>query len=144
MCRRNASTKCISTSHHIHPNILKNNNNKKNNNFISAIPLAIPFTGIATISTGRGFQLKRKWHAFTFIIQNLTSCLCFSSLPLSLCLSLLSFEWQATHRPHRAHEAAAEHYHLPDMGQQKPKPNGYNGRGQSTILSHDDTQPSTA
>uniref|UniRef100_A0A3Q3CI58 Zgc:103482 n=1 Tax=Haplochromis burtoni TaxID=8153 RepID=A0A3Q3CI58_HAPBU len=50
---------------------------------------------------------------------------------------------RATHRPHRAHEAAAEHYHLPDMGQQKPKPYGYIGRGRSTILCHTD-QPSTA
>lgn len=64
----------------------------------------------------------------------------FLSPTLSLCLSLLSFERQATHRPHRAHEAAAEHYHLPDMGQQKPKPYGYIGRGRSTILSHADTQ----
>lgn len=35
--------------------------------------------------------------------------------------TLLSFQGQATHGPHRAHEAAAEHCHLPDTGgQQKP------------------------
>lgn len=110
----------------------------------SAIPLAIPFTGIATISTGRGCQLERKWCALTSIIQNLTSSLCFSSPPLFLCLSLLSFQRQATHRPHCTHEAAAEHYRLPDTGQQKPKPYGYTGRGQSSIISHTDTQPSIA
>lgn len=70
--------------------------------------------------------------------------LCFSSPPLILCLSLLPFERQATHRPHRTHEAAAVHYHLPDMGQQKPKPYGYIGSGRSTILSPADTQPPTA
>lgn len=49
--------------------------------------------------------------------------------------SVLSFQRQAAHRPHWTHEAAAEHYHLPAMGQQKPKPYGYVGRGQSTIFS---------
>lgn len=104
--------------------------------------LAIPSAGIATICTWRA--LERKWRALTSRIQNLTFSLCFSSPPLSLPLPLLSFEWQATHRPRCANEAAAEHYHLPDMGQQKPKPYGYMDRGQSTILSHGDTQLSTA
>lgn len=135
-CKCNAFTNCISTSHH--PK--KKRKKTKLKLPKSAIPLAIPFTGIATISTGRGCQLERKWRALTSIIQNLTSSLCFSSPPLFLCLSLLSFQRQATHRPRRTHEAAAEHYHLPDMGQQKPKPHGYIGRGQSTILSPADTQ----
>lgn len=34
--------------------------------------------------------------------------------------TLLSFQRQATHGPDRTHEAAAEHCHLPDGGQQKP------------------------
>lgn len=114
--------------------IKKEKRKNKQSNFRSAILLARPFTGIATVPTG-GCQLERKWHALTSIIQNLTSSLCFSSPPLFLCLSLLFFELQAAHRPHRAHEAAAEHYHLPDMGQQKPKPYGYVGKGR-LVVSH--------
>lgn len=49
--------------------------------------------------------------------------------------TLLSFQRQATHGPDRTHEAAAEHCHLPDTGDNKSQPRGYNG-------SHADAQPS--
>lgn len=65
---------------------------------------------------------------------------CFSSPPFFHCLALLSFERQAAHRPRRTHEAAAQHCHLPDMGQQKP---AAWVRWQWPI-SHADTQPPSA
>lgn len=49
--------------------------------------------------------------------------------------TLLSFQRQATHGPDRTHEAAAEHCHLPDTGDNKSQPRGYIG-------SHADAQPS--
>lgn len=140
-CKCNASIKCISTSHRSHPKKGKNRKKKKKNNFKSAIP----FTWHSN-HFYRKRMSARKEVTCTYLHHTKPHILSlfFLSPTLFLCLSLLSFQRQATHRPHRAHEAAAEHYHLPDMGQQKPKPYGYIGRGQSTILSHADTQPSTA
>lgn len=124
----------------------KKRKEKKKEQLQSAIPLTIPFTGIATVFYRKRIYQLEKEVTCTYLHHTKPHILShsFSSPPFFLCLSLLSFQRQATHRPHRTHEAAAEHYHLPDMGQQKPKPYGYIGRGQSTILSHADTQPSTA
>ena len=67
----------------------KENKQKKTEQLqISHTVITIPFAAIATVSTGRGCQLERKWCALTSVIQNLPSSLCFSSPPLSLCLSL--------------------------------------------------------
>lgn len=134
----NASTNCISTSHHSHPK--KERKEKK-----KELQSAIPFTGIAN-RFYRKRMSARKEVTCTYLHHTKPHILSFFFLsPNSFSASLLlSFQRQATHRPHRTHEAAAEHYHLPDMGQQKPKPCGYIGRGQSTILSHADTQPSMA
>lgn len=108
--RWTASNKSISTSHQSHPR-----KEKEKINFQSAVP----FSGIiATIIYRKRMSVR----------QEVTCTYLHHTKPhiLSPCLSAsLSFERQAAHRPHCAHEAAAERYHLPDMGQQKPKPYGY-------------------
>lgn len=57
-----------------HTVVIQRRRKTKNN-----LKSAILFGGSASVSTGRGCQLERKWHALTFIIHNLTSSLCFSS-----------------------------------------------------------------
>lgn len=63
---------CISIPHRGHP---EDTRNKKKNK--KQPRSAIPFCGLVTVATG-SYQLDRKWHALTSIIQHLS----FSSPPL--------------------------------------------------------------
>lgn len=72
----------------------KKEKKEKQNNFKSAIPLAIPFTGIATISTGGGCQLNKEVTC-TYLHHTKPHILSLFFLSPTLSLPLSAIFWTA-------------------------------------------------